>query len=368
MKTWPIIGAGIIALLISVAIYVFNPRFLSAISLQSYDTLMKYTAVQPQSGSVVIVDIDDDSLGAYGQWPWPRFLMARLADRMWDAGAAVVAYDIVFAEPDRASPSVMKRTWEQIYGKRINIEIATGEVGDFDERFAQSLVRGRSVLGCSMKLPDVILDENPIRPDEGYRGYYYEMGEPQRNFILQARGVVAPIVVLQNAAAGVAFDNITSDQDNIVRKVPLIASCGPGRIYPSLSMESLRYYLEVPRYGISYAEDGMVGVQEIRMEEMSIPTDPSGRLVVNFRNGRFPVVPALDVLNGTVSPDIFRDKIVLVGTSAAGLRDLKATPLQMEFPGVEVHATAIDNMLAGDMLREPSWTFTVNLAAMLLGG
>ena len=368
MKTWPIIGAGIVALLISVAIYVFNPRFLSAISLQSYDTLMKSTAVQPQSGRIIIVDIDDDSLAAYGQWPWPRFLMARLADRMWDAGASVVAYDIIFGEPDRASPSVMKRTWEQIYGKRINLELATGEVGDFDERFAQSLVRGRSVLACSMELPDATLEDNPVRPDEGYRGYYYEMGTPQRSFILQARSVVVPIFVLQNASAGVAFYNITSDQDNIVRKVPLIAACGPGRIYPSLSLESLRYYLGAQRYGITYAEEGMVGVHEIQLEDVLIPTDPGGQLVINFRNGRFPAVSALDILNGTTSPDAFRDKIVLVGTSAAGLRDLKATPLHREFPGVEIHATAIDNMLAGDMLREPSWIFVLNLVAMLLGG
>jgi signal transduction histidine kinase len=139
-------------------------------------------------------------------------------------------------------------------------------------------------------------------------------------------------------------------------------------MYAALSLQALRLYLNQPMMTLVYDDEGVSGVKSVELRKTVLPTDATGMLVLNFRREPFPSISAADVLNNTFDPSRVRDNVVLVGASAAGLHDLRISPFHKDISGVEIQATALDNMLAGDMLREPRWMAFVNLLGMLIGG
>ncbi|NCD33367.1 MAG: adenylate/guanylate cyclase domain-containing protein [Spartobacteria bacterium] len=161
--------------------------------------------------------------------------------------------------------------------------------------------------------------------------------------------------------------NATGDSDNIIRRTPLMW-CQNGQVYPALSLVSLGLFVDQNAYGIHFYEEPSLGVQSVQISERTIPVDGMGRLLLNFRTDAFPHFFAADILDGLVDSSVITGRLVLVGTSAAGLRDLVATPLHSEFPGIDVHATAIENMLSGDVLRQPSWIYLADIGVILLLG
>ncbi|MFH0878215.1 MAG: adenylate/guanylate cyclase domain-containing protein [Lentisphaerota bacterium] len=356
------VGVGALAACFLLALV--EPRFLAALSRIGTDVLRCSMAVPPQSGRIVIVDIDEASLKAQGQWPWPRRTLGRLTRQLAELGASVVAFDIVFPEIDRTSPEKILEGWRRDYGEQVRIEGLPGNRRDDDEAFAAAMSLVPCVLGCSMELGGAV--NVPADTSVPYRGRYVETGQPQHDILPQASGIVSSLQVLKTAASSTAFFNTTVDDDNVVRSTPLLFALGPDRIYPSLSLETLRLLLGMDNVQIHYDPGGRLGVQEVRLRDLAIPTDAHGRLALNFRNATYPRVSAEAVLLGRVDPLRFKDAIVLVGTSAAGMRDLSATPLEPEAPGVDIHATAIDNMLAGDMLKAPRWMEVAQLAVLLL--
>lgn len=359
---------GLFLLLVGAFCYVFEPPILVDLSRRAFDVFLKKQAKPVQSGQIAIVDIDDASMEAYGQWPWPRYRLAELVDRLWQQGAAVVVFDVIFVEPDRTSPTELMEEWRENWGGEVAIEGIGQEWWDYDALFAEALGRGASVLGCFLYGSDGPVEALAIGDESYYRGVFFEKGMPDRAWLPQAENVQAPIKLLAAQAAGQAFINTVPDRDYMIRATPLAYAYGPGRIYPSLAMEAIRLYAEADKAGIIYDDLGADGVQHIQVFDGIIPTDAQGRLTLNYRTTRFPYHSVKDVLDGQVPPDAFLDKIVFVGTSAAGLEDLVSTPLHEEFPGVEVHATAVDNILAGDILQEPRGMFHWNLIGMLLGG
>ena len=368
MKKLPVMLTGVLALLACVALIYFEPPFLAAVSRQTFDIYLRTAAQAPQSGSVVLLDIDDLSLATYGQWPWSRRLLRRLTERLWEEGAAVVVYDIVFPEEDRTSPLVALQTWRREFGENISIDGLPDAAWNHDADFAAALAKGKSILGCFMEVVQEPLTEVDPNLDTLYRGRYFESGTPQPYMLLQARGVVHSIPELQRASQSTAFFNTTGDKDGIIRRTPMLCALGPMRIYPALSLEAVRLFKNVDKARITYDDKVFGGVQDIRLKDTTIPVDKNGSLVLNFRAASFPRVSAHTVLAGTVESGSLSNKIVFIGTSAAGLKDLVATAFRFETPGMEVHATAADNMLAGDMLREPRWMFYANLAGVLIMG
>lgn len=365
MKRRLVSAIGVLALAAALLGVLYEPPFVASVSRQTYDILLRRAARPPRSGAIVMVDIDEASLKAMGQWPWPRAVLADLTGRLWSNGAAVIVFDVVFPEPDRMSPRAAEQEWRKAFGPGVSVRGLPAGARDFDEVFAASLRGGSAVLGSYLELSGLLWEES--EDDSLYRGRWFEIGESQRRFLPQARRIVHSLPVLR-AAATEAFFNTAPDTDNIIRKTPLVFQAGPDRIYPALSLEAVRLYLGVDTFGIEYDSEVGQGVRAIRLGELSIPTDANGSLVLNFRSKAFASVSAMDVASGAVGPEAVSNRIVLIGASAAGLRDLKATPVSAEIPGIEVHATAMDNILAGDMLRQPRWMLHATLAITLAAG
>ncbi|MCU0858045.1 MAG: CHASE2 domain-containing protein, partial [Pontiellaceae bacterium] len=359
---------GFLLLLAGAVGYRYEPPFLAGLCRRAFDIFLEYNARPVQTDRVVLVDINDESLVQYGQWPWPRTRMGTLMSSLWKNGAAAVVFDVIFIEPDRTSPVELSRQWKNEFGAEVQISGLSSNLWNFDSVFAGGLAQGASVLGCFMEIAEAPLTELPERETGPYRGRFFEKGKPVRAWLPQAGGSLQPVPELAEAAAGIAFINTLPDRDGIVRSTPLVFAYGPGRIYPALSLEAIRLFTGAEKAGIIYDTSGIEGVREIQILNRNIPTDGHGRLRINYRSTRFASYSAADVLRGDLPDSALRDKIVLVGTSAAGLQDQVSTPLAADFPGAEVHATAVDNMLAGDMLSEPRWMPYVCLWAMLTGG
>jgi len=366
-KRLPLI-TGLILLIAGAVCYLYEPPFMTGLSRRVFDIFLEHNAKPVQTDAVAVIDIDDASLEQYGQWPWPRTRLAELLSNLWKNGAAAVIFDVIFIEPDRTSPAELSKHWKNEFGADVSISGLSSNVWNFDKFFADSLRSGAAVLGCFLNGTDTPLAELPPEETSFYRGHFFEKGQPVRAWLPQAGGSLQPFPELAKAATGIAFINTLPDRDNIIRNTPLVFAYGPGRIYPSLSLEAIRLYAQAKKVGIIYDTAGAAGVQHIQILDVEIPTDASGRLAVNYRSTRFPHYSVADVLEDRLPAGALQNKILFVGTSAAGLQDLVSTPLTSEFPGVEVHATAVDNILTGDILREPRWMFAANLLAMLFGG
>lgn len=378
----PVVIVGIVLTLVCFFLYVFEPPFISAVSLYAYDVFVKKFHSESKSGRVALVDVDEASLSAYGQWPWSRDLVAKLTASILEDGASVVAFDIVFAEADGKSPQVITDTMSERYGLDVAIEGIPEELSDFDGLFADVLKseQSRTILGCFMHPSEEPVEDLPESCDPNYKGYVF----PRRlkgaaglvnSFLVQAKKMTISIPRLSKAAGNNAFYNTLPDSDNVVRRNPLLMAYGPNRIYPALALEAVRMDQGISKIFVEY---GSQGIERLRLKDITIPTDYSGSLVVNFRKlvhsdtgggfSSFPTHSAADVLQGRVAVGSFSNKIVFIGTSAPGLRDLRATPLTPEFAGVEVHATIVDNILAGDMLSQPAWIIGVDTFAIVLIG
>jgi len=186
------------------------------------------------------------------------------------------------------------------------------------------------------------------------------------DFILEAKNIVPNIPIIQRAAYSSGFFNTLPDIDGIVRSVPLLIRYD-GTLYPSISLEMIRILTQSDKVIVDYSPSGVTGIQ---LGDISLPTDRFGRLLINYRGpGKsYTYLSAADIHDKKFHPEEIRGKIVLVGTSASGLLDLRATPFDSTFPGVEVHATAIDNMISDDFITIPDWVETIDIAILLLLG
>lgn len=369
MKTWHAILSGLLALVAGLCFMALESRldFIHAVSAIGYDRLLDRLPRELPLDEIVIADIDEASLHEWGQWPWPRRRLAVLIRRLAEDGAAVAAFDMMFPEPDRSSPVQTVAEWENLGVTGVGLP-PDGLNTDFDADFADALRAVPTVLGCSLEL-----EPGGVPSLDGYAQRLFETAfnpddaDLARRFIPRAVGIVASLPDLNRAAAGVAFCNTTPDPDRVIRRTPLVKQVN-GVLFPSLSLETARVALGARGVKVLYDRAGQ-GVDAVAFsKDRQVPTDPTGRLILNFRNGRHARVPVAEILHGRVPRGFFNGKIVLIGTSAAGLRDLVAVPGDAEFPGVEVHAVAIDNLLRGDPYREAAWTPAACLAAALLGG
>jgi len=377
----PVIPVGVVLTVLCLCLYVKHPFFVQAISNYTYDTFIRAVAEDQKSDTVAIVDLDDPSLLTLGQWPWPRFRVAELTKKILEAGASVVAFDVVFPEKDRTSPAQIQAAVNQQFGVNMKFTDLPVELQDFDQLFAESLKGGQTILGCCMRPvvpPPTDLSSLPILDPPGYEDCALLKALPGTSgsigrFLIQSDGITISIPELSRASK-VAFFNAVPDFDSVIRSNPIIWGNGPDRVFLSLALQALRLHTGKPCV-IRYNTDGVV---EIRLGDIVIPTDGMGRVVVNYRSIRsdveagfsysFPTYSAMDVLRGRVTKDAFKDKVVFIGASAVGLKDIRATPLTQYFSGVEVHATIVDNVLAGDVLTKPPFAPGVETFVILLMG
>lgn len=362
-----ILAVGVALTLLAAAACPFQPRFLRLLDHRFYDAMLRAGPAKAPTGKVVVVDLDEASLAAYGQWPWPRYRVALLLGRLRRLGAAAVGLDIVFAEPDRTSPGVLRREMKRDLGLDVTFKGLPAGLSDYDAVLAGVLAKGPYALGYEFlfrpgEAPASVCSPPPLKVAMLRAPGAAEPG----SLLFQPVGLACNRPVLARAAPAAGFMNALPDADGTLRRTPLLMSWR-GRLYPSLALATLML-----AKGGSQAvlKAGPNGVEALRAAGRVIPLDPRGNLLLRFRGpgGAFQHISAAAVLNGSAPPDALRGKIVFVGTSAAGLGDLRTTPMGPAYPGVEVHATVVDNIIAGDFLRRPGWAPGLELMLVLLTG
>jgi adenylate cyclase len=363
---WHVIAAGVGFTALVIAFLWHPPRTLENLDGRVYDIFLRTAPHRPPGPVPVVVDIDEESLARYGQWPWPRYRVAQLLERVRDLGAAAVALDIVFAEPDRTSLTLIAREIERDLGVPVSIGEPAGRVADNDRRLAEVLEKGPFVLGYAFDFgsgsgnqPDACvlhpLELSPAKRDDGGG---VKLARPSH--------VVCNLPQLARAAGASGFFNVAPDLDGTVRSVPLLIEYR-GQVYPSLTLAALvRARGEAP---VSLGADGGAA-RILRVAGREIPIDGSGNMLVRFRGvGRgYTYLSAAAVLEGRAPAGALTGHIAVVGTTAAGLKELRATPFDPVFPGPEVHAAALDTILQGDFLQRPRSAHGWELLAAFLAG
>jgi HD-GYP domain-containing protein (c-di-GMP phosphodiesterase class II) len=345
------------------AICLWPPSLAVFLEGKVYDSFLRLAPRSPVSGQVTVVDLDEESLENLGQWPWPRYRVANLLGRIRASGATVVGLDMVFAEPDRTSLRQLSEEIRRDLGVSIGLSGLPSKALDTDRALAETIASGPFVLGYQFDF-DAARGEtcilHPLRAAVRSGGASDGLAD-----LFDAPGVVCNLTILAQAAGSSGFFNVTPDPDGVLRRVPLVIR-HRGLLYPSLA---LAVYLNAHGGG-AVLETGPEGIWGLRLEGRSVPLDRRGNLLVNYRGRRhaFPHVSAASILDGTADPTDLKGKLVLLGTTAAGLKEIRTTPLEAAQPGVEIHATVIDNLLAGDPIAQPPWTRGLQIVIVLVFG
>jgi adenylate cyclase len=347
-----------LALLIGLAtLRIADPAPIEEIRVRTFDTFQRIDPRVKTARPVTIVDIDEKSLAKFGQWPWPRTRIADLVTNLTKLGAVVIAFDIVFSEPDRLNPDVAADTIRNLDEETRNKLRA---LPSNDQIFADAIRRSRVVLGES-GLPDVLTEFDKSLPVTGLA----MLGEEPQPFMLDFPGLLRNVHVLEQAAAGRGLFSIKTERDGIVRRVPMMMQAQDATM-PSLSLEMLRVATGTDTI---FIKTDKAGIKSIGVKGFEIPTDRNGQLWVHFAHYDPSLyVSAADVLEGRAGPEKIARKLVLIGTSAVGLNDIKTTPVSPAVPGVEIHAQVIEAALTRSLLSLPPYGPLLEFAAALLLG
>jgi adenylate cyclase len=343
-----------------------DPFFVRALRLIAFDS---YQRLDPEKYDpelpIRIVDIDEDSLEKIGQWPWPRSTVAKLLLTLGSEGAAAVGFDVLFAEPDRTS---FEQIAKQLPPAQQNL-IASASEGQptNDDVFAAALKETPSVLSVSLGDGKA----TSFQPKAGFA----IAGDDPKPFLTAFKGSTKNLPELDKAANAIGAFNWTADRDQIVRRVALLFRLNDS-IVPSLSAEALRiaqgastYVLKAANASGETAFGQSTGLNHIRIGKVEVPTDSGGGLFIKFRHfDKTPYIPAWKVLAGEVPKEEIEGRIILVGTSAPGLLDLRATPLDSAVPGIDIHAQVLEHLLTGRFLTRPDYALAIEEFVILVFG
>ena len=343
--------------------FLWQPFLVQQVENRIYDALLRSISPGTPSPLPMIVDIDERSLDRMGQFPWPRYHIARLVDTINKDKPAVIALDFLFSSPDRTSLNYLEADLAKTFGISPSFSGVPENLRDNDPLVAQALARSPSVLACFM-----VFDGSGGKNDtDKVRRFspvvMREKEAPELDTVLpRAQAMYAPLPVVAGTGR-TGFVNMTMGRDGLWRHTPLFIRLN-GRTYANFGLEASLLALNVRSPVLKISKNG---VKELVLgEHGSIPLLEGGMVPLFFRgpHGVYPYVSAVDVMDGTVPPGTFTDKIVFMGTSAVGLRDLKTTPFDVIFPGVEGHAVLADMILSNRYLRLPENIRIVQLAAI----
>ncbi|MCP3874537.1 MAG: adenylate/guanylate cyclase domain-containing protein [Desulfobacteraceae bacterium] len=364
-----ILAAGIAVTLLTSMVYIFKPTYISLLEYKLYDFYFQKVYTETKTDSVAIVDIDEYSLNKFGQWPWPRYRVALLLQKINVAGALAVGADILFAEPDGTSPVVLQKALKRDLNVDVQFEGLPKGLLDNDQILANVLQKGPFVLGYSFAFTQSVVKKDILAPANLNAVEIREPGAiPGYHHLFEARDVIPPMPVFVRNAALTGFMNTMTDEDGVVRKTPLIISW-EDKIYPQLSLATLLCALKdkIPAPAIKVTKKG---IESIKLGDAVIPLQSNGAILINYRGpgNTFPYISAGKILEDKISPELLKGKIIFLGTSAAGLLDIRISPLDQIYPGVEVHATVVDNILSKDFIQRPDWVPGLELICILLWG
>ena len=360
--------AHMIALAVLVAFVILRATDSQPVQLLRFKVFDGYQQISPRADSkqpVVIIDLDDESLAEYGQWPWPRTLLAKLVLKLKKAGVVSVAYDIVFSEPDRTSPGLLA---DSVRGLDKKTKEKLRKMPSNDDTLARIMKGYKVVLGQSTQqrvLSDEVQRKSVKTTWANLNKAVTVKGLTPNNFLYAFPSIVRNIETLENAAQGIGVFTFVPSVDGIVRQVPLVVRVGE-QLYPTLALELYRVATSQPTMALVYDAAGMRGVN---LKGLKVPTDRAGQIWMKFgKHDRSLYISARDVLNGAVDPQQLAGKLAFLGTSAVGLLDIKATPLDAAIPGVEVHAQLLQNILDKNYLTRPNWAIGAETVAMVVVG
>ncbi len=332
---------------------------LQALDRLAYDQLSRLAATDAEATGVQVVSIDEASLAALGQWPWPRYRVAQLLARIAEAEPAAIAVDVLFSEADRTSLKALQQSFKHDFGVELQVSGVPEDLQDNDGYLGY--VMGQiGAVGARF----FFLDQQPavgggLRPGVGFTGALDALDPPEASGALDS---VAPIAS-QTRFNG--FINSLRDSDGVVRRVPLLVK-HRGILHPSLALAATLRAL-----GLTQAEvaTGFAG-PTLRLGDRRLPLDHQGQALLRLHAGaeRYPEVSALAVLSGTVAPAALKGKVVFVGVSAAGFNDLHATALGQTFSGVRLQAALTHDLLDGTLVRVPGFAGPLQALLCLAGG
>ncbi len=316
-----------------------DPVPLESLRLKIFDFYQQLKPRDATEAPVVIVDIDEASLRKYGQWPWPRTRLAELVTKLTDMGAVAIAIDAVFAEEDRLSPR-----WFVEEHPTISTEVRAQllRLPSNDQTFANAIRRSRVVLG-----------QSGVRADVDVNGSFLPqtsiafMGENPLRHLIRFPQLLRNVPILEKAAAGRGVFTLRQEHDGIVRRLPAVLAA-QGQVMPSLVVDLLRV---ANGQATILIKSNPSGIESVVIGDIEIPTDERGQLWVYF--GKYDpskYVSVGEVMEGMIDPKKIANKLVVIGTSAIGLLDLRATPLEGALPGVDVQAQMLETILAGEQL------------------
>ena len=334
---------GLLAMILLLVARAADPVVLEEVRERTFDFFqnLKPREVPPER-PVTIVDLDEDSLKEIGQWPWPRTIIARLVENLIDAGAVVIGFDIYFAEPDRMSPALIAKT---LPGLDDETRSRLAAMPSNDSVLAAAMRKGRVVVGqTGIPLPARRTDKIPNIPTIAILG-----GDP-RPLLDYYKSILRNTPDIDFAASGWGVVTFTPEVDGVVRRVPAMVTDGDA-IYPALSIDMLRIATANESLGI---RTGPLGVEGVIVRPNLVKTDRNGRIWVyaaHYDPKKY--LSAKDVLDGSFDKTRIAGKLVLIGTSAAGLQDVRSIAVERQIPEVEVHAQMIETILYGEQLSYP---------------
>jgi adenylate cyclase len=381
----PIVCWIISVTLLIAALLIWRPTFTEFLEFKLYDLKFRYRGPRPAGKDVVVVAIDDDSLKAVGRWPWSREDVARLLTCLKLAGPRVIALDIIFAERQESAALLTINSLHDAFIRKgcppefLKLLDTEKRRVDVDRLLAKVLRQSpptilgyyfRSVGGQPGRVQPDKLMGSKFLSDSTYNVVRLLDTKPAQVPLVSAEGIERNLPEISQAAAADGYFNMIPDPDGSVRWFPMAIMYGDNFFAP-LSLVTLSHYQGRAPMAITLSQWGVEG---IRLGRERVPVDRYGRLLINFLGpaGQIPTYSAKAVLDGTLPPEALKDKIVLVGATAVGVYDLRVTPFSGTFPGVEVQATVMDNLLRGHFIRTPPFNLTIILLiiaglAVLLG-
>ncbi len=373
----------LVTLLMCLFVYT-KPYALEILELQMIDLRFKTRGPLKPGPEVIIAVVDEKSQDALGRWPWPRSTMAKLINKLTEYNAFTIGFDMVFSE-----------SGEDVYNQAVELIEQQAESGELtpeaaarlrknfenqktgDELFAESLKNhGNAILGLFFHEQADIhhlsekQKEAGLKSIERFRYKEFEITDPQGMEKIEKKhsrpAVEANLKIFRNASYQGGYFNLTPDPDGIIRRYPLVMKSGEN-YYAPFWLHMIGNYREKPHP--KFFANGF-GIQSVTMGDLKVPVDPEGQFLLNYYGGpqTFTHYSISDILQDKIPAEVFDSRIVLIGATGKGIFDLRATPFERVYPGVEINATAIDNIIQNNFLEPPIWGKTFTFAVILVLG
>ena len=332
-----------ILLILLITIKIINPTFIKSISNLSFDVYQKVFTLEKKDTNVVIIDIDEDSLGKFGQFPWSRSVFAKILDQLNTSNPKAIGFDIFFAEKDKQSPEEIIKSYNLIPSDMVDLQ----KLKSHDELFAEKLKESKSIIA--------VLGSNvPSHSnyDRKAKAKFLSKGGDPKQFTYSYPYSIGSLESLEENVKGLGSISFLDQSDGIIRSLPLLVRFNE-KLYPTMGLEMVRVGSKQKNI---YVELNEVGIKRISARPHKIKSDPNGIIWIKYKKSlKEQFISASKVYDGEFKKDFFENKYVLIGASAQGLFDLVKTPLGVTIPGVEVHANVIENILDQSyLLRNPN--------------